>query len=183
MTPPVPEAEVATAMKGGTLDGGEFNKVSSDRALGLADAASVCMLQSYHENAEPLEILFHKPRYDALPAQMKAIVANAVEAASADMSWKAVDRYSQDYLDLRRERPTLFYRTPRSVLERQLRAWDAVANRNAKDNPLFAEILESQRRFAERAVRWDLDTNVDRRVAYGHYFFRPRPTKPVAGKS
>jgi hypothetical protein len=39
-----------------------------------------------------------------------------------------------------------------------------------KDNALFTEIEESQRKFAERAVRWDLDTNVNRRMAYNHYF-------------
>jgi hypothetical protein len=35
---------------------------------------------------------------------------------------------------------------------------------------MFKEIVASQRRFAERAVRWDLDTNVNRRMAYNHYF-------------
>ena len=36
--------------------------------------------------------------------------------------------------------------------------------------PLFAEIVESQRAFAERVVRWDMDTNVNRRMAFTHYF-------------
>mgnify|MGYP006171656479 CR=1 FL=1 len=31
-------------------------------------------------------------------------------------------------------------------------------------------IEASQRAFAERAVKWDLDTNVNRRMAYNHYF-------------
>ena len=43
------------------------------------------MLQSYHENAEQLEILWNRAKYEALPANLKAIVANAAEAASADM--------------------------------------------------------------------------------------------------
>jgi hypothetical protein len=38
--------------------------------------------------------------------------------------------------------------------------------------------MESQRVFAERAVRWDLDTNVSRRMAYNHYF----GAKPAAKK-
>jgi len=54
------------------------------------------MLQSYHQNAEQFEIMFNKTKYDALPAKMRAIIDNAVEAASQDMSWKAVDRYSKD---------------------------------------------------------------------------------------
>jgi TRAP-type mannitol/chloroaromatic compound transport system substrate-binding protein len=63
-----------------------------------------------------------------------------------------------------------FYKTPDSVLQRQLTAYDAAADKKAADNPMFKEIVASQRRFAERAVRWDLDTNVNRRMAYNHYF-------------
>ena len=35
---------------------------------------------------------------------------------------------------------------------------------------LFKEIEASQKAFAARAVKWDLDTNVNRRMAYNHYF-------------
>jgi len=38
------------------------------------------------------------------------------------------------------------------------------------ENPLFTEIVESQRKFAERAVKWDLDTNVPRPHGLQHYF-------------
>src|SRR6266566_5044999 len=51
-----------------------------DRILGFADVSKVCMLQSYHQNAEQLEITFNKTKFDALPDKMKAIIENAVEA-------------------------------------------------------------------------------------------------------
>ena len=51
----------------GLLDAAEFNNASSDRILGFADVSKVCMLQSYHQNAEQFEILFNKARFDALP--------------------------------------------------------------------------------------------------------------------
>ena len=38
------------------------------------------------------------------------------------------------------------------------------------ENPLFKKIVDSQRAFAQRAVKWDLDTNVSRRMAFDHYF-------------
>ena len=178
----VPDAEIGATLRSGALQAAEFNNASSDRALGLPEASPVCMLQSYHENAEQLEILFNKSKYDALPAPMKSVVGNAVEAASADMSWKAIDRYSQDYAEMRRREAARFHTTPPAILQRQLAAYDAVAERKAKENPLFAEIVGSQRRFAERAVRWDLDTNVERRTAYQHYFAKLQK-KPVAGKA
>ena len=96
----LPGGEIVAALDRGLLDAAEFNNASSDRVLGFPDVSKVCMLQSYHQNAEQFEILFNKTKYDALPEQMKAIITNAVEAASQDMSWKAIDRYSKDYSEM-----------------------------------------------------------------------------------
>jgi TRAP-type mannitol/chloroaromatic compound transport system substrate-binding protein len=83
----LPGGEIVSAMDRGLLDAAEFNNASSDRALGFADVSKVCMLQSYHQNAEQFEITFNKTKYDGLPEKLRAIIANAVEAASADMTW------------------------------------------------------------------------------------------------
>jgi len=143
--------------------------------------SKVCMLQSYHQVGEQFEILFNKTKFDALPEKMKAIIANAVEAASADMSWKAIDRYSKDYIELQTKDKVKFYRTPDSVLQKQLEVFDAVQEKKSGENAIFKEIVESQRKFAERAVKWDLDTNVPRRMAYNHYF--GKPATPPAKKT
>jgi len=172
----LPGGEIVPAMDRGLLDAAEFNNASSDRLLGFPDVSKVCMLQSYHQNAEQFEIMFNKAKYDALPAKMKAIIENAVEAASADMSWKAIDRYSKDYIEMQQKQGVKFYKTPDAVLQQQLTAYDAAAAKR-KDNPLFVEIEASQKQFAERAVRWDLDTNVNRRMAYNHYFAPKAPAK------
>jgi TRAP-type mannitol/chloroaromatic compound transport system substrate-binding protein len=166
----LPGGEIVPAMDRGLLDAAEFNNASSDRVLGFPDVSKVCMLQSYHQNAEQFEILFNKTKFDALPTRMKGVIENAVEAASADMSWKAIDRYSKDYSEMQTKDKVRFFRTPDSILQRQLTAYDAAADKKAAENPLFKEIAQSQRAFAARAVKWDLDTNVSRRMAYNHYF-------------
>jgi len=106
---------------------------------------------------------------------MRAIIASAVEAASADMSWKAIDRYSKDYIELETKDKVKFYKTPDSVLQKQLEVFDEVNAKKSAENPLWKEIVESQRRYAERTVRWDLNTNVSRVMAYNYYFGK----KPV----
>ena len=168
----LPGGEIVPAMDRGLLDAAEFNNATSDRILGFADVSKVCMLQSYHQNAEQFEITFNKTKFDALPEKIRAIIANAVEAASADMSWKAIDRYSKDYVELQTKDKVRFYKTPDAVLQRQLVVYDDAAAKR-KDNALFREIEESQRVFAERAVRWFLDTQVSSRMAYNHYFGKP----------
>src|SRR3954468_3806001 len=174
----LPGGEIVSAMDRGLLDAAEFNNASSDRILGFADVSKVCMLQSYHQNAEQFEITFNKTKFDALPEKMRAIIANAVEAASQDMAWKAIDRYSKDYVELQSVDKVKFYKTPDSLLQRQLTAYDAAADKKAGENPLFKKIVESQLTFAKRAVQWEQDTVVSRKMAFDHYF-GPNAKKPI----
>jgi len=166
----LPGGEIVSAMDRGLLDAAEFNNASSDRILGFADVSKICMLQSYHQNAEQFEIMFNKTKYDALPEKMKAIIAVATEAAGQDMAWKAIDRYSKDYEELQTKDKVKFYKTPDSVLQKQLEIYDQVVEKKSADNPLFKEIVESQMAFAKRATQWEQDTVVSRRMAYNHYF-------------
>jgi len=167
------------AIDRGLLDAAEFNNATSDRILGFPDVSKVCMLQSYHQNGEQFEITFNKTKYDALPAKIQAIIANAVEAASADMSWKAINRYSQDYIELQTKDKVRFYKTPDSVLQKQLEVFDEVDKKKSAENPLWKEVVESQKKYAERVVRWYLDTQVGQRMAYNYYFGK----KPAAKKA
>lgn len=166
----LPGGEIVAAMDRGLLDAAEFNNASSDKALGFADVSKVCMLQSFHQNAEQFEITFNKDKYNALPKGIQAIIANATEAASADMSWKAIDRYSKDYIEMQTKDKVKFYKTPDAILKHQLTSYDAVAAKKAADNPLFKEIVQSQIAFAKRATQWEQDTITNRRMAFDHYF-------------
>ncbi len=166
----LPGGEIVPAMDRGLLDGAEFNNATSDRLLGFPDVSKVCMLQSFHQSAETFEIMFNKPKYDALPAKMKAIIAGAVEASSADMSWKAIDRYSKDYIELQEKDKVKFYKTPDSILQDQLKLWEEILVKKSAENPLFKEIVASQKAFAQRAVKWEQDVVINRRMAVNHFF-------------
>jgi TRAP-type mannitol/chloroaromatic compound transport system substrate-binding protein len=174
----LPGGEIVAAMDRGLIEAAEFNNASSDRVLGFADVSKICMLQSYHQNAEQFEISFNKTKFNALPDKMKSIIENAVEAASQDMQWKAIDRYSKDYVEMQTKDNVKFYKTPDSVLRRQLEVYDQVAKKKAAENPVFKEIIESQLAFARRATRWEQDTVVSRKMVFDHYF-GPNAKKPI----
>jgi TRAP-type mannitol/chloroaromatic compound transport system substrate-binding protein len=165
----LPGGEIVPAMDRGLLDAAEFNNATSDRILGFPDVSKVCMLQSYHQSAETFEIMFNKAKYDGLPEKMRAIIGSAVEASSADMSWKAVDRYSKDYVELQVKDKVKFYKTPDSVLQAQLELWEEIIEKKSAENPLFKEIVESQKAFAARATKWEADTVVSRRMAVNFF--------------
>ena len=166
---PLPGGEIVPALDRGLIDGAEFNNASSDRLLGFPDVVKNCMLQSFHQSGEQFEILFNKGKLDALPAELKAIIDYGVQAASADMSWKAIQRNSQDYIELKKQ-GVKFYKTPDTVLRAQLASWDKIMAKKGGENALFKKVLDSQRAFAERAGQWHNDYTVDFKMAYNHYF-------------
>jgi TRAP-type mannitol/chloroaromatic compound transport system substrate-binding protein len=166
---PLPGGEIVPALDRGLIDAAEFNNASSDRVLGFPDVVKNCMLQSFHQSGEQFEILFNKTKFDALPQELRNIIDVAVQASSADMSWKAIDRNSKDYEDLKKQ-GIKFYKTPDAVLRAQLAAWDKVIAAKSAENPLFKRVLESQRAYAQRAGQWQNDYMVDFKMAYNHYF-------------
>ena len=170
---PLPGGEIVPALDRGLIDAAEFNNASSDRLLGFPDVVKNCMLQSFHQSGEQFEILFNKEKLTALPAELRAIIDYAVQAASADMSWKAIQRNSQDYIELKTKDKVNFYKTPDAILRAQLAAWDKVTAAKAAENPLFAKVMESQRAFAQRAGAWQNDYMVDFKMAWNHYFRAP----------
>jgi TRAP-type mannitol/chloroaromatic compound transport system substrate-binding protein len=131
------------------------------------------MLQSYHRPAPVFEVLYNRKRYEAFPADVKAIVKYAAQAASADTAWKATDRQSAELAVLRARRTAHFHKTPADMLREQLKAWSAIAARLSRDNPYYERILKSQQGWARRVVGWALDTTPDPRIAYDHWFSRP----------
>ena len=170
---PLPGGEIIPALDRGLIDAAEFNNASSDRLLGFPDVTKNCMLQSFHQSGEQFEILFNKTKYTALPAELKAIIDYGVQAASADMSWKAIERNSQDYLELKKQ-GIKFYKTPDSILQAQLTSWDKIIAKKGGENPLFQKVIESQKAYAQRAGQWQNDYMVDFKMAYNHYFKGPK---------
>jgi len=127
------------------------------------------MLQSYHQSSECFEIIFNKTKYEALPAELQAVLKYSAEAQSADMSWKAMDRYSKDLEEMRASQGVTSYKTPDSLLEAQLAAWDKVIEAQSAD-PFFAKVIESQKAWTKRVVGFQLEYDVAQAPAYNHFF-------------
>jgi TRAP-type mannitol/chloroaromatic compound transport system substrate-binding protein len=141
------------------------------RTVGLAADlmnSKVYMLQSFHQDMECFEIIFNKSRYNALPKELQAILKNAVEAASADMSWKLQKRYPEDLAKIERQGVKV-YETPRSVLDAQLAAWDRILARLSQENKFFGRVIESQKAWAKMIVGWRAINESPREVAANHF--------------
>ncbi len=170
---PLPGGEIVPALDRGLIDAAEFNNASSDRVLGFPDVVKNCMLQSFHQSGEQFEILFNKTKYNTLPAELKSIIDYSVQASSAEMSWKAIDRNSKDYEEMKKQ-GIKFFKTPDAILRAQLEAWDKVSTKKAAENPFFKRVMDSQRVYAQRAGQWQSDYMVNFKMAYDFYFAKKK---------
>jgi TRAP-type mannitol/chloroaromatic compound transport system substrate-binding protein len=162
--------DIVPSMDRGVLDGAEFASATDDRIMGFPDVAKYYLQQSYHQSTNVCEIMINRKKYDALPSDLKTILMHASHAASADAAWKQMDRMSKDFIELQTVDKIKAYRTPKVILDAQLKAWDVVMQKRSAENPLFAKVIESQKAWAKRVMYWHNSVQVDQKAGYAHYF-------------
>jgi TRAP-type mannitol/chloroaromatic compound transport system substrate-binding protein len=168
----LPGGEIQPAMERGLIDAAEFNNPTSDKDFGMQDVAKHYYLASFHQSQETFEIIFNKKKYESLSKEHQAILRYASEAASADMSWKAQDRYSNDLLALKKEHGVTVHRTSKEIMKEQLNAWDKVLPKFMED-AYFAKVVDSQKAWMKRVGAYELVNNPDYEGAFNHYFGSP----------
>jgi TRAP-type mannitol/chloroaromatic compound transport system substrate-binding protein len=166
----LPGGEIQPAMKSGLIDAAEFNNPTSDKDFGMQDVSKHYHLASYHQSQESFEIIFNKTLFNKLAPEHQKILEYASEAASTDMAWKAMERYSNDLLVLKNEHAVNVYRTPDSVMSEQLAAWDIIIERFSASDPFFARVVEAQKAWAQRHGAYALNNAPNYKLAYEHYF-------------
>jgi TRAP-type mannitol/chloroaromatic compound transport system substrate-binding protein len=165
----LPGGEIIPALERGVIEAFEFNNPTSDRQFGAQNVSKDYMLGSYHQAAEFFEIIFSKRKFDSLPAEVQAILEYGAEAASTANYGLALDKYSNDLQGLMKDDGVKVHRTPTSVMQAQLKSWDAVLERLNAD-PFFKKVVDSQRAWAERVAFYYLMNAADYELAYNHYF-------------
>ncbi len=165
----VPGDEILPAMERGVIDAFEFNNPTSDRRLGSPDVAKNYMLGSFHQTGEFFEITINKFRFDGLPDEHRAIMEHAAEAASMSSYGRALDNYSKDLTEMVRTQGVKLARTPQSILDAQLTAWDSVLEELVRD-PFLARLADSQKAWAKRVMAYEIGNAADYRLAYEHFF-------------
>ena len=166
----LPGGEIQPAMKSGLIDAAEFNNPTSDKDFGMQDVSKHYHLASFHQSQESFEIIFNKTLFDKLAPEHQKILEYATEAASQDMAWKAMERYSQDLITLKNDHGVNVYRTPDSVMAEQLAAWDIIIERFSESDPFFAKVVKAQKAWAERHGAYALNNAPNYQLAYEHYF-------------
>jgi TRAP-type mannitol/chloroaromatic compound transport system substrate-binding protein len=167
----LPGGEIVPAMDRGLLDAAEFNNPSSDILLGFPDVSKFYMMGSHHQQMESFEIIFNKTKFDALPAELKAILRQAAFSASSDQLWYSYDRYTKDFEEIKKRGVNIIKTGPK-VLDDQLAAWDRVIAAQSQE-PFFKKVIDSQKTWVKRTSAYLLTNNLDSSEmakAYKHFF-------------
>jgi TRAP-type mannitol/chloroaromatic compound transport system substrate-binding protein len=158
----LPGGEIVPAIQRGVIDAGEFSDPSADMKMGFQDVAKYYYNPGVHQPTGMMEILINKAKWEALPADLKAIVENAAYATQGYFDCFMIDQNSKDMMTLITKHGVKVMETPREILMEVLKAWDKVAEKYVKENATFAKIFASQKAWAERVVPY-------RRIAHPPY--------------
>jgi TRAP-type mannitol/chloroaromatic compound transport system substrate-binding protein len=172
----LPGGEIIPALEKGVIDAFEFNNPTSDMRFGAQDAIKNYMMGSFHQAMEFFEIIFNKKKYQALPKDLQAILRYGVEATSASNFWTAMDNYSSDLQDLISKHKVNVLRTPRSIFEAQLKAWDTITAKLSEEDPFFKKVADSQREWAKRVAYYWFLNDAEYKMGYEHVFKTKIPT-------
>ena len=166
----LPGGEIIPAMERGVIDAFEFNNPTSDRRFGAQDVVKNYMMGSYHQAMEFFEIVFNKKVYNGLPNDLKAMLRYGAEAASSSNWWTAMDNYSRDLVELQEKAKVNVIRTPKSIFEAQIKAWDVITKKLSDEDPFFKKVVDSQRAWAKRVAKYWFFNEADYKAGYEHIF-------------
>jgi TRAP-type mannitol/chloroaromatic compound transport system substrate-binding protein len=166
----LPGGEIIPALEKGVIDAFEFNNPSSDMRFGAQDVIKNYMMGSFHQAMEFFEIIFNQKKWDAIPKDLQAILRYGVEAASSSNFWTAMKNYSDDLQILMEKHKVNVLRTPKSVFQDQLKAWDILSKKLSDEDPFFKKVADSQLAWAKKvAYYWNVN-DADFKMGYEHVF-------------
>lgn len=148
----MPGGEIVPAAQRGVLDAAEWIGPADDLALGFHTVFKHYYLQGLHQSSDVGEIIFNRATYNKLAPDLKEIVQTAAMASMTETYTYNVHRNAQAVLKLKNEFKVTIHDTPKDIFPAFIKATNTIYDREAGKNPLFKEVLESQRAFAKTVV-------------------------------
>ena len=166
----LPGGEIIPALEKGVIDAFEFNNPTSDMRFGAQDVIKNYEMGSFHQAMEFFEIVINKARWDALSKDLQAIWRYGVEATSQANYWTAMKNYPKDLRVLIDKHKVKVIRTPKSVFQEQLKAWDILTDKLSKEDAFFKRVVDSQRAWAKDVAYYHFLNDADYKMGYEHVF-------------
>ncbi|UFQ97857.1 TRAP transporter substrate-binding protein [Pseudomonas wenzhouensis] len=147
----MPGGEIFTSLQTGAIDATDWVSPYNDLAFGLHKAAKYYYYPGWQEPQSVLELLINQKAFDALPADLQAIVSEAARAATQDMMDDYV-YHNALALDELKQSGTLLKRFPDEVLQAMQKESEQVLSELAAQSELNGRIWASMQAFQALAM-------------------------------
>ncbi len=150
----LPGSEIFTALQTGSIDATEWVGPYNDVAFGLHQAARYYYYPGWHEPGSIMECMVNLEAFNSLPADLKAIVRVACQAANLDMLSEYNARNAIALEQLANDETVEIRVFPNEVLSGLKELTKQVMRDLTERDPLAARIWESYRSFLTLSRPW-----------------------------
>ncbi len=150
----LPPGEIFSALQSGVVDGAEFLGPWSDLAFGFYKAAPYYYWPGFHEPNGTGECVINREKFDALPAELQAVVENACAAENAFALAETEWRNAESLEVLIREHGVKVQPFPDDILLAARSVAEEVLAEFAKADDLSRRIYRSYASARQKAIGW-----------------------------
>jgi TRAP-type mannitol/chloroaromatic compound transport system substrate-binding protein len=143
----IPGGELYTSLQTGVIDAAEWVGPYNDLAFGLHEVARYYYYPGWHEPGSMLEFIINRSSFEALPADLQAIVTYAARAVNQDMLDEFTARNNAALEDLVKNHGVQLRRLPDDVLLALYRGSEKVMQQLVAQDPMAAKVYESYQKF------------------------------------
>ena len=151
-----PPGELYTALERNTIDAVEWISPVFDFAMGFHKLANY-YYTGWQEPASEIQLLANNKKINALPADLKAILEAAVSTIGSKLMEQATHANAEAWANISKEYPNVkVQQFPSDVMAALKKAAREIEDEQAAKDPVFKEILESQRAYLAKVRPWTL---------------------------
>jgi TRAP-type mannitol/chloroaromatic compound transport system substrate-binding protein len=146
--------DLFTSLQSGAIDATEWVGPYNDLAFGLYKAADYYYYSGWHEPGAALEFIVNKAEYEALPADLQAIIEVATRAVNQDMLDEYTARNNEAMQTLMNKHHVVMRPLPADVMQGLHNASIEVMEEHAAADPLFNKVYQSYKKFQAKVTEY-----------------------------
>ncbi|MCV2402057.1 TRAP transporter substrate-binding protein [Marinomonas sp. C2222] len=150
----LPGGEIFTSLQTGAIDATEWVGPYNDLAFGLYKAAKYYYYPGWHEPGSAVEAIFNKDAFEALPADLQAIVRIATQQANLDMLSEFTARNNAALQTLVNDHGVILKPFPEDLLEALKQASQETLEEVAASDADSQKVYDAFKAFRSSVSDW-----------------------------
>jgi TRAP-type mannitol/chloroaromatic compound transport system substrate-binding protein len=148
--------ELYTSLERGNIDALEWVGPALDLKMGFQKIAPY-YYTGWHEPASELQFMVNRKAFDELPKHLQVILTTAMKAETLDSYAHMFNDNAVNFAAIRTDYPEVKVKTfSPEILKALKEANNRLLDETAAKDPLFKEVLDSQRAYIAKARPWSI---------------------------